>query len=106
MLDCAFDSVVDDFANSRSGVRTLSFSGAGISVEVTVRGTSVMTLDVAVLPARPVLVEMLGGQHSGPVQLSEDGRGSIATVTPGVMSLALTWPGMARPQARTAWIRL
>ena len=81
VLDLVFDSLVDAPDCCRD-VRTLRFTGHGITLDVDVRGQGDLTVELRVSPTGPVVVESRGAEGDGPAEAR-------------LVSFLLRWPGSA-----------
>ncbi len=106
MLDIVADTLIDAAAGFPGSTRRLRFAGHGCVVQVDVRGSGPLALDVRVSPDEPATMSVRTLDASGRVESLQRGGGLFTDVPPGLTSVLIRWAHAERSLLKTAWVRL
>ncbi|MFF0271276.1 hypothetical protein [Kribbella sp. NPDC004536] len=106
VLDLVFDSLVDTPDGARLPVRRLRFAGHNCTVEVTTSGDRLLTVNLAVSPDGPVVVESHMPGVRGPLAILWSRGRTMTWMRPQLTSFVVRWPSTGHLPVRTAWVPL
>ncbi len=106
VLDLVFDSLVDTVDGARAPVRLLRFAGHDCTVEVSISGDRLLTVDLQVIPGGPVVVESHTPGVHGPLAILWSHGRTMTWMRPQLTSFVLRWPSAGHLPVRTAWVPL
>ena len=104
VLDLVFDSLIDTADGVEAAVRRLRFAGHDCTVEVTISGDRLLTVDLDVSPGGPVVVESHTPGIRGPLAILWSQGRTMTWMRPALTSFVLRWPSAGHLPVRTAWV--
>jgi len=105
VLDLAFDSLVTTHG-PRSPVRRLRFAGHECTLDVEVRGETLLTVDLRVSPAGLVMFESHAPGASEPLTILSSRGHAVTWMHSQLTTFVVRWPTTTRAPIRSAWVLL